>query len=43
MFTGARIMPEQLLAQVNAVTAADIQCVAHSPPPPLLSTTPPFL
>jgi processing peptidase subunit alpha len=27
MFTGARISPAQLLAQINAVTAADIQCV----------------
>ena len=31
MFTGARISPEQLLAQVNAVTAADIQCAQHLP------------
>jgi hypothetical protein len=30
MFTGARLLPEQLLAQVNAVTAADIQCVKCS-------------
>jgi hypothetical protein len=43
MFTGARITPDQLLSQVNAVTAADIQCVPHAPfqtvalcsPPPL--------
>jgi hypothetical protein len=27
MFTGARISPAQLLEQINAVTAADIQCV----------------
>ena len=30
MFTGARISPAQLLAQINAVTAADIQCVPLS-------------
>jgi len=28
MFTGARISPAQLLEQINAVTAADIQRVA---------------
>jgi predicted Zn-dependent peptidase len=31
MFTGGRTSPEQLLAQVNAVTAADIQCVQCAP------------